>query len=473
MMAPTPLQELLSALDLHESAASGVEIQGQEPVLPCRYPLAEMAASAVAAGGIAASGLWEIQTGRRQSIVVDLDAAAAGLMGFAVLSGGPSLPRALPLSELYRCADGRWIHFHGGYPDSPHLSRGILETLHCADDRNAIASATAKWEAQALEDTLAAAGLCAAVAQTASEWSQHPQGAVLKGLAPVEIQKIADSDPQPLPGLDRPLAGVRALDLTRVLAGPTCARTLAEHGADVLHVASPRLPNFPAFVADTGHGKLSAHLDLEKNADVSRLRELASETDVFCEGYRPGSLERRGFGAAEMARLRPGLIYVSISCYGRDGPWRHRRGWEQLAQTASGIALGHGGLDHPQLVPAAACDYTTGYLAALGVLVALARRAREGGSYHVHASLCQTAMWIERFGSDALAPEKPASVELGGPPALAADRIAPWLIESETPYGRLTHLAPILQMSETPTRWELPSAPLGTHPARWPVRASQ
>jgi len=323
-----PLKDLLDALGLPESAAASVEIRGQEPILPCRYPLAQMAASAIVAGGIAASDLWVIQGGQPQSIRVDLDAAAAGLMGFAVLRGGPPLPRALPLSELYRCGDGRWIHFHGGYPDSPHLSRGILERLDCADERNAIASATAKWESHALEDTLADAGLCAAVARTAEEWAAHPQGAALRRFGPVEVRKIAEGDPEPLPGLGRPLAGIRVLDLTRVLAGPTCARTLAEHGADVLHLASPRLPNFPAFVADTSHGKLSAHLDLDRAADIERLRELVSEADVFCEGYRPGSLGRRGFGAAELTRLRPGLIYVTVSCYGHEGPWRGRRGWE-------------------------------------------------------------------------------------------------------------------------------------------------
>ncbi|MCG8587730.1 MAG: CoA transferase [Proteobacteria bacterium] len=469
-MGSSPLDELRRELGLRLPAAGQLEINGREPVLPCRFPLARLAASALAAGGLAVSELWELCTGRRQRVGIDLSAAAASLLGFAVLEGGPPLPRPLATSSLYRGADGRWIHLHGGFPDSPHLSDGILQLLDCADTTEAIAAGVAKWPAQKLEDALAAAGLCGAVVRTPEEWAEHPQGRALGRLPVVEVIKIGDSPPE-RPRVDvRPLDGVRVLDLTRVLAGPTCARTLAEHGADVLHVCSRSLPNFPAFVADTGHGKLSADLDLTRDGDVSRLRALVAEADVFSQGYRTGSLERRGFGPEELAALRPGLICVSVNCYGHEGPWRERPGWEQLAQSTTGIVHGHGRPDRPQLVPAAACDYTTGYLAALGALVALVRRAREGGSYHVRASLCQTAMWIERHGCDALAPSRPVSVELGDPPALDPTAIEPWRIQSETPYGRLTHLGPVLRLSETPTRWARPSVPLGTHPAEWPPR---
>ncbi len=116
----------------------------------------------------------------------------------------------------------------------------------------------------------------------------------------------------------------------------------------------------------------------------------------FTQGYRGGSLERRGFGPDALAELRPGIVVVTINCYGDAGPWRTRPGWEQMAQTVSGMAVGQGEPDHPELVPAAACDYTTGYLAALGTLAALSRRAEAGGSYHVRVSLCQTATWFTR-----------------------------------------------------------------------------
>jgi crotonobetainyl-CoA:carnitine CoA-transferase CaiB-like acyl-CoA transferase len=250
---------------------------------------------------------------------------------------------------------------------------------------------------------------------------------------------------------------VRVLDLTRILAGPTHARTLAEHGADVLYIASPWLPNPDAFVMDTNHGKLSAYLDLDEPDDTARLRELVSQSDIFAQGYRAGALGRRGFGPDQLAALRPGLIYVSINCYGQSGPWEARPGWEQLAQTVTGIAAVQGSPDRPRRMPVPACDYTTGYLAALGTLVALGRRAREGGSYHVRASLCRSGMWFVRLGATC----DPAQASGTGDPTELC-------VETETPFGRLRHLKPALELSETPPFWARPTVPLGSHQPVWP-----
>jgi crotonobetainyl-CoA:carnitine CoA-transferase CaiB-like acyl-CoA transferase len=336
-----------------------------------------------------------------------------------------------------------------------------LALLGAASDAGSIARAVAGWDAQALEDALAAAGLCGARVRSAAEWSGHPQGRALARAPLVEVQRIGDADPTPLrgprasaPGA-RPLSGVRVLDLTRVLAGPTCARTLAEHGAEVLHVRSPRLPSIEPFVLDTNPGKRSCHLDLDRAEDAARLRALVGAADVFSQGYRPGALARRGFGAEALAALHPGVVVVSIDCYGHEGPWAARPGWEQLAQAASGMAHEQGGPDAPALVPAAVTDYTTGHLAALGVLRALARRSREGGSWHVRVSLARTARWIQslpRTGAGA----SPSGVDAA---VLAAHRIT-----MQTAWGPLVRLGPVLRMSETPPRWALPPAPLGQDP---------
>ena len=177
---------------------------------------------------------------------------------------------------------------------------------------------------------------------------------------------------------------MRVLDLNRLLAGPTrTPATLAQHGAEVLLVNSSRLENIPLFVMDTSHGKRSCCVELDDPAGVATLRGLVAGADVFTQGYRGGSLAAPGFGPEELAELRPGIVVVTINCYGDAGPWRQRPGWEQMAQTTSGIVVGQGGPDQPELLPAAACDYTTGYLAALGTMAALWRRAHEGGSYHV------------------------------------------------------------------------------------------
>jgi crotonobetainyl-CoA:carnitine CoA-transferase CaiB-like acyl-CoA transferase len=438
-------------------------ITNRDPILPTRFRVGEAAAAVLAAQAMAAADLWCLRGGRPQRIEVDVQAAAASLLSFFFLRlPGVPLPRQAPATvALYRTRDGQWVHLHGGFP---HLHDGTLALLACADDPAAIARAVAGWDAQALEDELAARGLCGARLRSAVEWAAHPQGLALANTPLVELERIGAAPPEPLlgphasePGT-RPLAGVRVLDLTRVLAGPTCARTLAEHGAEVLHVRSPRLPFIEPFVIDTNPGKRSCHLDLERAEDVEQLRALVRTAHVFSQGYRAGTLAGRGFGPEALAGLRPGIVVVSINCYGHDGPWTMRPGWEQLAQTVTGMAYEHAGNETPSVVPAAVADYTTGHLAALGVLRALARRTFEGGSWHVRVSLARTAMWIQSL------PRTPADA-----PAIGVDptALAAWWIEMDTAWGRLQRLGPIARMSETPPRWELPPAPLGTHAPQW------
>jgi crotonobetainyl-CoA:carnitine CoA-transferase CaiB-like acyl-CoA transferase len=167
-------------------------------------------------------------------------------------------------------------------------------------------------------------------------------------------------------------------------------------------------------------------------------------------------MERRGLSPEAVAELRPGIVYVSINCYGHTGPWRERPGWEQLAQTVSGIAVTQGTPQQPQLIPAAACDYTTGYLAAFGVMTALARRATEGGSWHVKASLAQTAMWFTRLGMTC---DRSA--------ATGAGDLSDYMTESRTAIGQLQHLGPIARMSETRPKWDRPSPALGADAPEW------
>ena len=443
----------------YESLGGGdARIHGTDPVLATPFRVGEAAAAALAACGDAAAELWQLRGGDPQQVDVDVRAAAASLLSFAFqrVERDPAVGerQSRNTTALYQGRDGRWVHLHGGFP---HLRAGTLALLECDDSVDSVAAAVGRWDAQDLEDALAERGLCGAMARSGDEWLAHPQGAAVSKLPPVEVLRIGDADPQPLPGAERPLAGIRVLDLTRVLAGPTCARTLAEHGAEALRIAGPHLPFVEPFVIDTGHGKRSAHVDLCSPNGVDTLRSLVRGADVFSQGYRGHSLARRGFGAEALAELRPGIIVVSINCYGHEGPWVERPGWEQLAQTTSGIAVEQGGTGDPRLIPAAACDYTTGYLAACGVMRALALRAREGGSYHVRASLVQTAQWFRSLGR-----VDPAQAR-----ALEADEIAPLCTDSETAWGPVRHLAPVTRMSITPTRWQQVTVPLGTNPPRW------
>ncbi len=453
--------DLLQSVGLAEPPAGEVSISGRDPIWGARYPVGEAAAVELAAIGVAINDLWERQTGRRQQVRVNVRHAAASLRGhsFQLLNGEetprPEFPE-LAYSNLYRCRDGRWVQLHGGFP---HLGHGTSKVIGSQHNPESIAAAVARRDSGPLEDALAEVGMCGVIARSGEEWRATEQGRALLPLPPVEVVKIADGDPRPLPAGPRPLAGVRALDLTRILAGPVCGRTLAEHGADVLHIAGPDVPSVPPYVLAVNPGKLSAYLDLNAPADADRLHTLVADADLFIQGFRDGALERRGFGVEELAHRHPGLIYVSINCYGPVGPWKGRPGWEQLGQSATGLAVGQGGAERPTLLPAQACDYGTGYFAALGALIALGRRAREGGSYHVRASLCQTGMWLERLGPRC---DPAEAAGLGDPSDLYT--------HYDTTVGRLSQFAPALDLSETPPHWARPAVPLGTHRPEWPAQ---
>jgi crotonobetainyl-CoA:carnitine CoA-transferase CaiB-like acyl-CoA transferase len=280
-----------------------------------------------------------------------------------------------------------------------------------------------------------------------------------------------DSPPEKLPEGGRPLSGIRGLDLTRVLAGPTCARTLAEHGADVLKITAPHIAARDDQEYDTGHGKLSARLDLRQPNDLDTLKGLVREADVFSQGYRPGTLGNRGLSPEELSKLRPGLVYVSLCAFSHKGPWASRRGFDTVVQNISGITTRQGELfpgaePGPQFYPVSAIDYLTGYLMAAGAMVALARRAKEGGSWLVRISLAQTGRWLVDRGEVPEAALKDVPKEF---PQADIDR---WSIDSDAPAGRLRHLGPTVRLSETKPYWARPSVPLGHNEPAWPSRVA-
>jgi len=425
------------------------------------FRAAEGAAAALAAGAVIAGGLAMRAGGSPDTFELDSRHVEASLTSFAYLRFldpvrglGPRVPgeSRTAAAGFYPTRDGRWIYLHSGFP---HNTRGLLSLLGVEDDRNAVRRAIRRWRAPDLEDAIADAGLCGAMVRSAADWDESPAGRLLGSRPVVEIVQVGDSDPEPVPGsAARPLTGARVLDLTRILAGPTCARTLAAYGADVLRVGGEHLPSIPLFVADTGFGKRACHLDLRRKADTDRLRRLVRQADVFSQGYRSGAMERLGFGVADVVGLRPGIVYVSINCYGHEGAWRPRPGWEQLAQTVTGMAAAQGdhlGLEEPTLLPAAVNDYTTGYLAAVGALAALALRAERGGSYWVRVSLARTAMWVRSLGRRTGVRPKPMS-----PPEIAACSA-----EMDSAWGPLGYLRPAVGARSLDIRWARPPSPLG------------
>lgn len=467
------LDELLglrdAALDPNE-----VTISGADPFYPVPHRIGEATAAALAAVGVAANDLWELRTGRRQRIDVSVSDAAASVRTadytqqrepsgeFGLIPRRADRATSAALIKPWETRDGRWFlpHF-----TLPHLRERVLKVLGVPDDAatpETVAAAIGRWDADALEQAIADARACGGIVRSQEEWLAHPQGVYLSSRPVVEIVRRGDSLPEPLPAGDRPLSGIRVLDLTRILAGPITGRTLAEHGADVLMVTADGLPQVAEHVRDTGHGKRSSFLDLKTAEGARRFAELVRTADVVLDGYRPGRIRALGFDLESMFELRPGLIHLKITCYGSGGPFQERAGWDQVAQAVTGICNENGaasGAGRPRLIAPPACDYNTGYLGAYGVLLALGRRAREGGGYSVNVSLCQTAMYLQRQGL--LAGFNAA------PGRLTLKEFEHRAVVAETSYGTLKTLGPVLELSETPPLWARPTPRPGSDEPVW------
>jgi crotonobetainyl-CoA:carnitine CoA-transferase CaiB-like acyl-CoA transferase len=465
------LHTILPTAGLPAERADAVEFTGgTDPVLPTPFRIGVAGTATLAATGLAAADLWEIRSGRRQQVAVDLRRAAASLRSghYMKLGDGNVSTARNTIMGVYPTKDGRWSYLHCNFPN--HRA-AALSVLGVAEEREAVARAVMTWNAADLEEAIISAKGAGGMVRTKEEWARHPQAAAIAELPLMEIARIGDSPPEDLPNGSRPLSGIRVLDLTRVLAGPTCARTLAEHGADVLKITGAHLPNLGYQEFDTGHGKLSAQLDLREQRDVDVLRGLVRETDVFSQGYRPGTLGMRGLSPEELAAIRPGLVYVSLCAFSHAGPWASRRGFDTVVQTVSGVTSRQaevvpGKTPGPQFYPVSAIDYCTGYLMAFGAMVALARRAREGGSWMVRISLAQVGRWIVDLG------DVPTAAARDAPAEFTPAELESWATVTDTPSGRLRHLKPVVQLSETPPYWARPSVPLGYHEPVWPPRGS-
>ncbi len=468
-MKNTALQSLLHFAGWSPDRANGVEFIGDlDPQLPTSFKVTETGTATLAALGLAVSDLWEQRTGRRQDVRIDTRHATASLRStnYLRLDGDKVSNAANPVMGIYPAKDGRWSYLHCNFP---HHRAAALKVVGTPEDKQAVTEAVAKWDALELEEAIIAAGGAGGMVRSAAEWAEHPQGLAVASLPLMEIVKIGDSPPEALPEGDRPLSNLRVLDLTRVLAGPTCARNLAEQGADVLKISAPHIPFIEHQEYDTGLGKLSAHLDLREAINLETMRDLVRNCDVFSQGYRPGTLADRGLSPEELAELRPGIVCVSLCAFGHEGPWASRRGFDTAVQVVSGIAARQGELfpgedGAPKFYPVSAIDYLTGNLMAFGAMVALRKRIEEGGSWLVRTSLAQVGHWLQAQGELAMSDLDGVAADFG------AAEIEKWRMSTDTPMGRLTHLAPVVQFSETPARWACPSVPLGHSDPVWPAR---
>ncbi|AWB23515.1 acyl-CoA transferase [Methylobacterium currus] len=455
------LDAIRSALDIDASAPVRATGAG---ALPSLFPVSDLAAASVAAAGLALAELVEARFGRRplpssrgpsHGVTVDRRLAAFWFARSLHPQGWDLRPLWDPVAGDYRTADG-WIRLH---TNAPHHRDAALAVLGAPPEREAVAQAVARWRADDLEGAVVAAGGCAAAMRSAAAWAAHPQGEAV-AREPLIAWEAGGAGEAGLSGAqgDRPLAGLRVLDLTRVLAGPVATRFLAGFGATVLRLDPPGWEE-PGVVPETTLGKACARLDLKDPAGRARFEDLLATADVLVHGYRADALASLGLDTVARARLRPGLIDVGLDAYGWTGPWRARRGFDSLVQMSSGLAeagMACAGADRPVPLPVQALDHATGYLMAAACLRGLTRRLATGRGCVARLSLARTAALL------AAAPA-PRPEEQPAAPERADFAEAP----EPTGWGPALRLHPPVALDGVPMRWDRPAGPLGAAAPAW------
>lgn len=459
MYAPGTTARLWAALGGRPDALARLEVTDAPPVYVSRYRADEVAASTVGVAAAAAAEVWTARSGVVHTARVDVRHAAIAFRSerYMRVNGAPLPPDDWAIGGFYPSKDGRIVHVHTSFM---HHQERALAVLGVAATKDAVAAAVATWDAEALERAILDAGGVARVLRSAEEWSALPQSQAVAAQPVVDTARLDDAPPRLFDGPGAlPLSGLRVLDLTRVIAGPVCGRTLAACDADVLLVGSEGLPTLEQFEIDTGFGKRATHLDLRSPAGRARLLDLAAEADVFVQAFRPGALDALGLGFDDIARVRPGIVTLSLNAWSHEGPWARERGFDSLVQTASGIAYApsEGGGGTPSPLPMQALDHGTGYLAAAGVMRALAAQTIEGGSRHVRVSLAQTGAWMTGLGA--------GDNTVGGDPAI--EDVRDLLDEAPSQWGAITFVRPPITLDGTELAWAKPPECGGTSAPEW------
>ncbi|MFF4115588.1 CoA transferase [Streptomyces sp. NPDC001714] len=449
-----------SALGGDPSLLSRVTTVTRESTLPAHLPVRQLARACVGVCALAAAELGARRTGAAEVPRVRVDDGAVATAFTSerhLLVDGRAPVQFAPLSRFWRAADG-WVRTHANYP---HHRARLLGALGLPEDASPeeVAARIAARPALEVEDTVYGAGGLAVALRSPGEWAAHEQAAEVAARPLIERRRLDAAHARVLPPLGAgaapllPAAGLRVLDLTRVLAGPVATRTLGLLGADVLRLDAPWLPELPDQHADTGFGKRSATLGL--TTDRAAFEELLASADVVVTGYRPGALDRFGLSPEALAERRPGLVVAQVSAWGAYGPWGGRRGFDSLVQVATGIAEIEGTADRPGALPAQALDHGTGYLLAAGVLRALTERSHDGGSRSVRLALARTARWLTKE----VEPGSGTGEPYAGPDA--------WLAETDSALGRLRYARPPVSFAGGPADWARPPVPWGSDAPRW------
>jgi len=422
--------------------------------LPSAFAVTDLACASIGAAGQAVSELLRQQTGHLPAVEVDRRLASFWFATSLRPIGWEVPPLWDPVAGDYATKDG-WIRLHTNAPHHRAAAESVLGT--CAD-RAAMAAKVAQWNSADLEQAVVEANGCAAEMRSWAQWQQHQQGMAVNAEPLVHFIDSQDEKANAWQGsVAQPLAGLKVLDLTRVLAGPTASRFLAGLGANVLRIDPPSW-NEPGVVPEVTLGKRCARLNLQQPDDRAVFENLLKDADILIHGYRADALEHLGFGAERRRQLAPGLIDICLNAYGWSGPWRNRRGFDSLVQMSSGIAEAGQRwkqADKPTPLPVQALDHGTGYLMAASAIRLLTQRLKTGRGGSARLSLARTAKLLIE--------QEPGSSE-----ALRAEDAQDQNSHLEqTPWGPAHRLLAPVKISGTPLQWALPATELGSHRPLW------
>lgn len=380
--------------------------------LPSTLPVGDVAVACVATALTAAAGLSDQRGGAAPRAGVNAAHVAAAVRSEAHLRvNDRGFGRAFAdLSRFWQAADG-WVRTHANYP---WHQDALLRVLGTAADAEAVGAAIGERRAEDVETEVITAGGVAAAVRTSRQWQDHPQGRAIADRPLIGSVRYDGAPPRRRASADPPAAGLRVLDMTRVIAGPVATRYLAALGADVLRIDPPGHPELMVHRYDGLPGKRSAALDARTGAGLERLHELLDGADVLVHGYRPGALAAFGLDADSLAERHPGLVVVSVSAWGAAGPWSGRRGFDSLVQAACGIAMleSSDGV-RPGRLPCQLLDHGTGYLAAATALEGVRRQEEAGGTHAFDLALASTAAWLLRLRAPAEEPSSPGELPPG------------------------------------------------------------
>ena len=450
---PSTIDRMLDEI-LTGTRPAEVTVAGQGS-LPSVFGVTELATASVAAAGVAVSELIALDGAVPRQVTVDRRLASMWFASSLRPQGWEPPPPWDAVAGDYLASDG-WIRLH---TNAPAHREAALRVLGVPADRDRVATAVATWRTDELESAVVAEGGCAAAMRTLDEWDASTPGRAVTGEALIAWTETGRAPARSwAPHPTRPLAGVRVLDLTRVLAGPVATRFLAQLGADVLRIDPPWWEE-PGVVPDVMLGKRSARLDLREPVDRDRLLHLLAGADILVHGYRPGALDGLGLGAAVRHDAAPGLIEVSLDAYGWTGPWAARRGFDSLVQMSTGIAeagMRLLGRDQPTPLPVQGLDHATGYLMAHAAIRALTTRLQTGSGTSAQLSLARTARLLTESGTfEPAAPIRPED-EHDVAPAIEL-----------TSWGQAHRLRAPLKVTGVDIRAERPARSLGSDPAAW------